>query len=173
MPAASRTPCHPGRLETVPAFGTCEGFEGGTMAQYVEAFCGDNAQDCAGGDERCDQWRKSARPQPDPADAGPPASDDSGQPSPAQSKDASAESEGPDDKTDEGPDTPDGVDAPDDEVDEDPDDGTESDASAGAPAEPPPSSANCRIDIATAGTTARWPLLLLAVCLGAARRRAR
>ena len=157
--------------QTEPAFGTCEGFESGTMAQYVEAFCGDNAQDCAGGDERCDQWRKQCTPQSDPADAGPPASDDSGQPSPAQSKDASAQPEGPDDEPndepDEGPDTPDGVDAPDDEVDEAPDDGTESDASTGAPAEPPPPSASCRIDIATAGTTARWPLLLLAACLGA------
>ena len=66
------------RLQTVPAFGTCEGFESASMAQYVEAFCGDNAQDCAGGDERCDVWRKQCTTQPDPdpvpvpADAGSP-----------------------------------------------------------------------------------------------------
>lgn len=143
-----------GRLETVPAYGTCERFEHGTMERYTEAFCGDNAQDCAGGDWRCDDWRKHCTTQPDPADASTATPEDAGPSIPAQSVDAGAIAEGPDG----------GVEAP--------DGGAESD---GGGAEPRPSrsgAGGCQLDTAT-GARAPWPLLLLAAWLVRRARRAR
>ena len=147
----------PDGLQTVPAFGMCEGFEGATMEQYLEAFCGDNAQDCAGGDYLCDEWRKQCTRQPDPPDASTAMPEDAGPRPAGQTEDAGAETEEPEDERPEH---------------EAPEDEGADDAGGEARAEMQPGSGGCHF-AAGAATPVRWPLLLIAVWLARRKRRAR
>ena len=134
------------RLAPVPSFETCQLNE---PEQYAHAFCRDNAPACEGSSEpQCDAWREhcAVEPPDDTSDGGT-APEGVSPPSPAQSKDAGAIGHGHA--------------------------GGGLDPDAGSAATARSTAWGCRAG-AVPGTSATWPLALLASWLVlATRRRAR